>query len=151
MSDTTLQEKMAGNLRDGEIAFQAGESALRDAEGEILSWTDQPEAKTTTGGCSVPRTDCPLWDPNTYTFETASAATWQSVGIEYETRGTKEITPAKADPVFVIEERQEVLDSSVVGFSAPTSRVYYQVTSRAVGGSDNAVSILQTSVAKRYN
>ncbi len=32
MQGTTLQEKMAGNLRDGNIAFQAAEAALRDAE-----------------------------------------------------------------------------------------------------------------------
>ncbi|MCX7100437.1 MAG: PilX N-terminal domain-containing pilus assembly protein, partial [Methylobacter sp.] len=31
MQTSTLEEKMAGNLRDRDIAFQAAESALRDA------------------------------------------------------------------------------------------------------------------------
>lgn len=150
MSDTVLQEKMAGNLRDSEIAFQAGESALRDAEDLILSWLTQPEAKTTTG-CSAPQaTNCPLWDPATYDFETADQSTWNTVGIEYGDN-THEITTAVEDPKFVIEERQEILDSSVVGFTPPTSRVYYRVTARAKGGSGNAVSVIQTSVAKRFN
>lgn len=33
---TGLQEKMAGNMRDQSIAFQAAEAALRDAEQDIL-------------------------------------------------------------------------------------------------------------------
>ncbi len=32
---TTLEEKMAGNIRDRNIAFQAAESAIRDAEQDI--------------------------------------------------------------------------------------------------------------------
>jgi type IV pilus assembly protein PilX len=35
MQTTTLEEKMAGNMRDRNIAFQAAESALRDAEQDI--------------------------------------------------------------------------------------------------------------------
>ncbi|MCQ4322066.1 pilus assembly PilX family protein [Stutzerimonas stutzeri] len=35
MRDTNLQEKMAGNFRDQNIAFQAAEATLRYAEGEL--------------------------------------------------------------------------------------------------------------------
>ena len=35
MQTSSLEEKMAGNLRDRDIAFQAAESALRDAENDI--------------------------------------------------------------------------------------------------------------------
>jgi type IV pilus assembly protein PilX len=35
MQTTSLEEKMAGNLRDRNLAFQAAESALRDAEQDI--------------------------------------------------------------------------------------------------------------------
>jgi type IV pilus assembly protein PilX len=35
MRDTLLQEKMAGNMRDREIALQAAESALRAAEAQL--------------------------------------------------------------------------------------------------------------------
>ena len=36
MTTTTLEEKMAGNLKDQNLAFQAAESALRDAKLDIL-------------------------------------------------------------------------------------------------------------------
>lgn len=37
MQGTVLEEKMAGNFRDRELAFQAAEAALRDAEEDINS------------------------------------------------------------------------------------------------------------------
>ena len=40
MRDTTMQEKMAGASRDSGLAFQAAESALRDAENCITGTTD---------------------------------------------------------------------------------------------------------------
>jgi type II secretory pathway pseudopilin PulG len=43
MRDTTMQEKMAGASRDSGLAFQAAESALRDAENCITG---------TTAGCT---------------------------------------------------------------------------------------------------
>lgn len=36
MQMSTFEEKMAGNSRDGNLAFQAAEAALRDAEKDIL-------------------------------------------------------------------------------------------------------------------
>jgi Tfp pilus assembly protein PilX len=36
MQNTTLQEKMAGNLRDSNLAFQASEVALRDCEAVLV-------------------------------------------------------------------------------------------------------------------
>ena len=35
MRDTNLQERMAGNMRDHALAFQAAEAALRFAEQEV--------------------------------------------------------------------------------------------------------------------
>jgi type IV pilus assembly protein PilX len=40
MRDTLLQEKMAGNMRDREIALQAAESALRAAEAQLGQLTE---------------------------------------------------------------------------------------------------------------
>lgn len=55
ISDTNLQEKMAGNLRDKNIAFQAAESALRKGEDSfkdkfvtLTSITDYSEAQAST-------------------------------------------------------------------------------------------------------
>jgi type IV pilus assembly protein PilX len=41
---TSLEERMAGNLRNQNIAFQAAESALREAEASILNNAHAPQA-----------------------------------------------------------------------------------------------------------
>ncbi len=43
MQSTVLEEKMAGNFRDRDVAFQAAEAALRYAEQEILGVNDVAE------------------------------------------------------------------------------------------------------------
>jgi len=40
---TSLEEKMSGNMRDRNIAFQAAESALRDAERDITNSNDDTD------------------------------------------------------------------------------------------------------------
>ena len=42
MRNTTLQERMAGNLRDSNLAFQAAERALREGEKFLRSPTIPP-------------------------------------------------------------------------------------------------------------
>jgi type IV pilus assembly protein PilX len=53
MQSTTLQEKMAGNLRDSNLAFQAAETALRDAENYLFNTVSLPSfSSTCTSGSS---------------------------------------------------------------------------------------------------
>jgi type IV pilus assembly protein PilX len=46
---TSLEEKMAGNLRDRNIAFQAAESAIRDAEQDIRGIGTTPRSPAISG------------------------------------------------------------------------------------------------------
>ena len=46
---TTLEEKMAGNVRDRNIAFQAAESAIRDAEQDIRGVGITPRSPAISG------------------------------------------------------------------------------------------------------
>jgi type IV pilus assembly protein PilX len=45
MTGTTMEERMAGNTRDSQLALQAAEAAMRDARRDINNWT----VKTGTG------------------------------------------------------------------------------------------------------
>ena len=71
MRDTTMQEKMAGASRDSGLAFQAAESALRDAE-NCLSGT--------TAGCAFDATNDAHFAQNDAAFPNHNtlfdAATW---------------------------------------------------------------------------
>ena len=79
MRSTTLQEKMAGNLRDYNLAFQSAESALRDAETYIFGNSPSFLDSCTGGFClpadsnSTPRwkmkntSNISYWNDNTKT------------------------------------------------------------------------------------
>ena len=70
MSTSNLEEKMSGNSRDREIAFQAAESALREAERIVQNnWGSLAfDTNCTNGYC-----DC---DPASFTATTTCAEYW---------------------------------------------------------------------------
>jgi len=60
---TVMQERMASNLYDRSLAFQAAEAALRDGERFVLETPPKPAAiGCTAGTCSKPEAgDTPVW------------------------------------------------------------------------------------------
>jgi len=141
MNNVTMEERMAGNLRDSDLAFQAAEATLRNGENWLLPQITPP-ATCATGPCTT------VWQESTL-FDLAGQddAWWNTQGLV----GDGDISGLYADPRFVLEELAWVRDSLVVGHAVTTGSDYYKVTARAVGGSQSAISILQTTFIKRYN
>src|SRR5262245_48487105 len=66
MGTTAIEEKMAHNARDRNLAFQAAETALLTAETWIKSLATQPEFPQTNKGLFVPSTTTvPVWEDTT--------------------------------------------------------------------------------------
>jgi type IV pilus assembly protein PilX len=130
--NTTLQERMAGNLRDSNLAFQAAERALREGERFLRSPTLPPF--TGANGLLTMHDDA---------GEGAFWSTYDWVGNGRTAAGILEVARA---PLYVIEELPPV---PVVGGSerfGPLPDVgFYRVTAQAVGGTADAVSVLQTT------
>jgi len=141
MSTTTLEERMSGNYRDNELAFEAAEAALRAGE----AWLDThitPPDPTTDGSSKV----------------------WEYGEVKYTDDAwlkTNGITPNPAinfssgllasQPTYVIEEQQRLSDDEELGSNAQEPRRYfYRVVARGVGGSANSVVVLQTTYARLY-
>lgn len=132
MRTTTLEELMARNARDRDLAFQSAEAALRAGEAE-LTGAVPPTLAVNTG--RTPRiTDGSLtsyWT-STHLWNTRSVvSSWQPEGTS-------------AAPRYVIE----LLDTGTgtgggLGFGAQTDSGIYRVTARGVGLSANTVVILQ--------
>jgi type IV pilus assembly protein PilX len=155
---TRIQERMAGNTRDYDLAFQSAEAALRTAERLI----DDPALTAAPLPCSSGRcrvyelnvipddyADRPRswWDANAWSYSpdnawnpTAGEATLGAGGLELR------------DPQFFIEELEEVPDSlTIPPTGPPPSRIYYRITSRAEGGTQSAQVLLQSTFARRFN
>ncbi|WP_308363763.1 MULTISPECIES: PilX N-terminal domain-containing pilus assembly protein [unclassified Microbulbifer] len=138
-----MQELMAGNMRDRNLAFQAAEAGLRAGE-QVLNGAALPgfqNGSTTTGYVKnltgSRRTG--FWDG--YDWANRSAATSMGLG------------QVESQPVFVIEEVTSTLASSGADGGAvdwlnilkTEDVVYYRITSRGVGGTSNSEVIVQST------
>lgn len=141
MRSTSLQEKMAGNARDTDVAFQAAESAIREAERYLDTISTRDDFSNTggTGGKYLPRGN----NPEAWTVEgnwaTAITATYNNNQIAQQ-------------PIFIIQ----AVDADVGGEDSIQGGIGYggggltpeygvfQVTARGFGVSPNSRVMLQT-------
>jgi type IV pilus assembly protein PilX len=141
MQITNLEEKMAGNLRDRNLAFQSAETALRAGE----------RCVSAANGLQ----DCVagLYSENDYNRDGATndplplltTTLWNSSGVmSYNGAALAGIS---VNPRYVVEE-MPFLCAPVSLEVAPVERCYFRVTGRGVGGTTSAEVILQ-SVHKR--
>ena len=133
MRDTTLQERMAGNLRDRSLAFQAAEASLRDGEVWLLS----PAGRLAAGVLVDEIADPATWDG------TAPAPT-QAASLGFIDGGLHSANPEfHVSPARVARASGGSLDISAPGQLITSS---HDVTSRGIGGTDTSVVVLQTTV-----
>lgn len=144
MQTSSLEEKMAGNLRDRNIAFQAAESALRDAEWDIKPINPPPAAARDISSITLFVADCGASTTasttddglcyngpagySTSIWTTANMTAAPSVAYGRFT-GATVIPNLSAQPRYLIE-----------GFFGQT---YYRITVRAQGANANTVVWLQ--------
>lgn len=137
MQDTGMQERMAGNSRDKDLALQAAEAALRDAE-TYLQTPVLPAFNGGTAGLIAGQRDAikpSFWSDGNYNWPNASRSFSGAA-----------IPDIAAQPSYVIEE---LPDAPLPGLSLAADEAIedhgiYRVTVRAEGGTSDAVSILQT-------
>jgi type IV pilus assembly protein PilX len=132
MRTTTLQERMAGNVRDSNLAFQSAEAALREGE-QFLQQATLPPFNGANGLLSMEE------DAGQVTFWNAYA--WNGNG-----RVTASVAGVIEAPRYVIEELPALpAEGDSAKFGALPDVGFYRVTARAAGGTQDAVSILQTT------
>jgi type IV pilus assembly protein PilX len=143
MQMSRMQERMAGNSRDVNIAFQAAEGSLRNAEAFVRQWVARPLA------CSAPPCNVWLEDSVAGTVTNKPQAWWVTNG---QTFGQATMSELNEPPVAVIEELGFVrTDGGVtVGQDPPDGRDFYQVTSRSTGGSGMAEIVLQSTYTRKF-
>jgi type IV pilus assembly protein PilX len=132
MRTTTLEERMSGNARDRDLAFQSAEAALRAGQ-LVLEGAALPSFAS--GTAHTPRiaqgTLSDYWK-TTHPWTTQSVAAWQPAGTS-------------TAPRYVIEEMGVAAGGGGggLGIGAINDEGIYRVTARGVGSSANTVVILQ--------
>ena len=156
---TRMQERMAGNARDHDLAFQSAEAGLRAGERLV----DNPALTAAPAPCSSGR--CQVyelgyltgnfayqtttwWDNNSWRY--INTETWNTT--QQNQIGQSGSGMAHTDPRFFVEELQEVPDTLKVPPTGPApSRMYYRITSAGEGGTDTSQVVLQSTFARRFN
>jgi type IV pilus assembly protein PilX len=142
MRTTSLQEKMAGNARDTDVAFQAAESAIREAE-RFLDTISNRDGFSNTGGASgaqyLPRGN----NPEAWTVEgnwaNAIVAAYNNNQIAQQPRYIIQAIDAE---VGTVETIQGGIGHGGLGL-APEYGIF-QITARGFGVSPNSRVMLQS-------
>lgn len=136
MKMTNMQERMAGNTRDLNLALQGAEAALRAGETAITALPARPNLAST-----LPCVFCePFVLP--VNLDDPSVFDWSANAVAVPVAGLTN------DPAYTIEEAGVDRDSLVV--DEPGARVFYTVTSRSTGASGQANTVLQSTFARRF-
>ena len=160
MQTTSLEEKMAGNLRDKNLAFQAAESALRAAENSLNPPAVLPPfvpsgtSTTPSPPCSASVPCAGFYSANS-SIPTASAiltgSFWTTNPVATSTVTTLQSGNNNdgslryiAAPVYIIQKLPPPA-CLVLPCNPPP---VYRITVRATGGSINTVVILQSIIYK---
>lgn len=146
MGVTRMEERMAGNTRDIDVAFQAAEAGLRDSEERIRAMLIRPNPTSTAGSAIYTLDQWRLVNMRT----TAYNPWWITNGVEYGAASVQEITDSTRDPRVVTEDMGFVPDSLTVGHGPPEGRNFYKITSNAAGASDDANAILESTYTRRF-
>ncbi len=153
LNTTSLEEKMANNVKDRNLAFQSAESALAVAENWVYTQIGKPV---------FPNTSIGLYTP--VTSDTVATPNWDSVSWLGNSVVTYPSTPGQtvsgslgkiqSQPKYIIEDMGEIPESggSLVTTSSYTSKgtTVMRITARGTGGTDAAVVMLQSTYSRAF-
>lgn len=160
MGTTSMEELMTGNLRDQIISFQAAESGLSDGEREVDTWLVGAAPIADAAASNGVYLKDALMISTGYDYAGGAfddAVFWANAKPYGSITLAAPLTsdpPLAAPPVYIIEEvqliPQEADADSTRHPKAGSSVGYYKITSKGRGLSNNAITLLQTTIAHRY-
>ena len=157
MDTNILEERMSGNMRDRNRAFQAAEAALRACEGYLAALPVMPDISSD-GNTSiwdyrapdpVTTNNLPWWEEPAWNWKISNPAN-AVIGLGDSING---ITLASSlpdgagvssDPLCVIEKLPPKSGDLEASQALEGEDIFLQVTARGVGGSDSTVVVLQS-------
>ena len=152
MNTSLMEEKMVSNSRDKILAFEAAESTLRKSA-VALAGTNLEILPSTTGSNGIwvlNAMDINSDDDNNW-WQEQDESWWIANAISAETN--MDLPLVKTEPRTVLEYimfQEDIEDITLgTGLIDPGS-AYYRLTARGTGGTDQAISLIQSTILKRY-
>jgi len=153
MGTNILEEKMAGNMRDRNTAFQAAESALRAAEAWLATTTPDIDNENIwdIGALDLPlepSNDVPWWEetnPDNDDLPIFKDQDWWDANARTVEGDAKLSDSVVANqPAYVVEKLPPSPIGLGAGESLDAADTYFQITARGVGGAPTTVVVLQS-------
>lgn len=142
MRGTTMEERMASNLRDKSLAIGAAEAALRAAEQRIESWDLPPGSGDDCGDSG-----CPLvWEPGV--LNASNPDIWSDARTVTYAGFTNDDSLLADPPRYYVEQIAD--DSGLSPDETGNATVHYRITARGIGGGSDTRTMLQTTFARLY-
>ncbi|MDQ2928356.1 MAG: PilX N-terminal domain-containing pilus assembly protein [Caldimonas sp.] len=151
-----MQERIIGNSKDRDVALQAAEAALRDAEADISVNVNPSTAFTddcALGLCTPPTLRTSV---SPLPVEKQAGFTWSDsthVRTYGQYTGASPLPGVASPPVYVIEKLGNLGtppgESVVIGTEPVAPGVGYRITARATGARPETVASLQSIYAIR--
>lgn len=168
-NNTLVQERMAGDEREINVAFQAAESGLRAGEvwlrQQVVSpiamkgslcestscktthdvWTKDsvPAVLKPADGSGTAGSDWLDWDDDARDFVSVSARALRSYDEDL-------VVDDPNQPKFIIEFSDFEVDSLTVGIGVPTGRSLYKVSARGRGAKETSETVVQSVYARQF-
>ena len=137
MQGTILQERMSANMHDRELAFQAAETALRDAE--LLLMSDPPDNITNSNGIyDLNNAGTPNW--------TGSPVSAGNGSLNYPQNASgAALDGVAAQPQYFIERIGLTPAGTETEAGVPVPPVsFYRITARGFGATAQSVVVLRS-------
>jgi len=132
---TTMEEKMAGNIRNKNLSFQAAETALREGEAIAANLDDTTVFNGTNGLYD-------RWEPTGSNEEL-----WQQSGINWQ--DATKVKGVASAPQYIVEDFSDSPRDKNCMLELPPPPgcmlPVYRVTARGTGQNDTATTVLQTT------
>jgi len=152
MDSSVMEQRQSGNMQDRSLAFQAAESALKDAEAWLATQSSLPI--TSTDGTTDVWVEESM-DPDT----TDGKYWWDHANINeswWTTNGNalSDVAKVATQPVYVVEQFRSVNEgqSLAIGTGERTMpRTFHRITSRATGENAKSEVVLQATFVQTYD
>ncbi len=152
---SVFQERMSGNYRDAEIAFQSAEIGARWGEAWLSSRNVVSRPFPCTSSCTVSER---VWLAGVYPagIEHLSTSWWDTnargLGVDpttdTELTGSYQVYGVGDQPHFLMEQAFFLRDD--LGGEPYQGVAFYRVTARGVGARTSSVAVVESTIAKRY-
>jgi type IV pilus assembly protein PilX len=141
MQGTAFEERIAGNMRDRSLAFQASESALR--AGEVTLSQPVPPVfgcGSNSDGLFVEGT-C---TPSGISADSFWSGTDKLAVTGTDLTGTGTSRRLSANPQYILEKLTTVSSAGSLETGVVVDTGYYRITAKGTGGTSTAVAVVQS-------